>query len=172
MDCCSPHMGPHLVVQGLRPLEPLDNALVRYKSFSIVTRPYWTSSIGSLVCQDFWPPTLVHSPPPERLSGACLTRAFSLTTAIKVTQYASTQIYLILCKFVLPRRGVGKLTNTSLDDNCNCKARALSSSCSNSSSVQTLARTMHLQSSSRQVSFGVYQSTVLSLSFYIPRYRR
>ena len=29
MDCCSPYISPHLVVQGLRPLEPLDNALVR-----------------------------------------------------------------------------------------------------------------------------------------------
>ena len=29
MDCCSPHISPHLVVQGLRPLESLDNAVVR-----------------------------------------------------------------------------------------------------------------------------------------------
>ena len=29
MDGCSPHISPHLVVQGLRPLESLDNALVR-----------------------------------------------------------------------------------------------------------------------------------------------
>ena len=29
MDCCSPRMSPHLVIQGLWTLEPLDNALVR-----------------------------------------------------------------------------------------------------------------------------------------------
>ena len=29
MDCSSSHMSPYLVVQGLRPLEPLDNAIVR-----------------------------------------------------------------------------------------------------------------------------------------------
>ena len=68
IDCYSPHMSPDLVAEGLRTLEPLDNALVRvqvlfngdgYKSCSTATRPYWTSSIGLSVCHDFCPRALV-----------------------------------------------------------------------------------------------------------------
>ena len=39
MDCCSPHISPHLVVQGLRPLEPLDNALVRVQVLFEINSP-------------------------------------------------------------------------------------------------------------------------------------
>ena len=52
MDCCSPHMGPLLAVQGLGALKPLLNAFRRVQVPLYTRLPALDMSIGSLVCDD------------------------------------------------------------------------------------------------------------------------